>query len=124
MTPFCALQGLQAQLCAEQEASAKKEGELQDVHCQRVALAAQLAHAEGAGAETQSQGSPGSEPPLMLPAPSDPQVCPLPGHTTNAKRQASHSLSITQLLWANATNQTPTWVSYRASTAACNPSLE
>ncbi len=83
-----ALQDLQAQLCSEQEAVAKKEAELQAVHGQMDELEAQLATAQNSAA-AQPRSSQGSEPPLMLPAPSDPQVCLAPVHNIHLQHFGS-----------------------------------
>ena len=85
VTMLCTLQDLQAQLCSEQEAVAKKEVELQAVHSQMDELEAQLATARNPGADARPQSSQGSEPPLMLPAPSDPQVCSVPDTTSHVQ---------------------------------------
>ena len=88
------MQDLQAQLCSEQEAAAKKEAELQAVQRQVDELEAQLAKAQNAAPDIQPRDSQGSEPPLMLPAPSDPQVCPMPWMPADIHHAASSSTRI------------------------------
>ena len=84
-----AVQDLQAQLFSEQQASAQSEAQLQTVRWQREELEAQLTGARNPVADTQPIASQGSEPPLMLPAQSEPQVCPAPERQPNMK---SHRL--------------------------------
>ena len=78
MSTSCALQDLQAQLCLEQQASARSETELQAVHRQRQHLEAQLVEAQKPVADTRPSDFQGSQLPLMLPAPADHQVGPVP----------------------------------------------
>ena len=89
MTALCASQALQAQLCAEQEAGAAKEAALEAAQRQREALEAQLQDAQNSGPDMQHRNSGSSEPPLLLPATSDSQVCPVQARFACARYHAS-----------------------------------
>ena len=69
------MQDLQAKLSSEQEACAKRGAELEAVHHEKQELEAMLAQAGDSGSDRQYKDSHSSGQPLMLPAPSEPQVC-------------------------------------------------